>query len=274
MPTPPREPPQFSARESHHARQIAESFGLDPERYDRTRPTYPQAMVERIIADTRGRNVLDVGIGTGISAGVFQAAGCRVLGVEVDARMADFARRNGFAVEVAKFEDWDPAGRTFDIVISGQTWHWVDPIAGPRKAAEVLGPSGRLAVFWNVFEPPAELAAAFAAVYRRVLPDSPFSRGTSGGVAAYSAQFAKAANGIRATGLFSDPAEWRFEWERRYTRDEWLDQVPSSGGHALFPPAKLRELLAGMWAAIDEVGGSFMMRYVTAVVTATRADSA
>ncbi|MGW0595078.1 hypothetical protein [Streptosporangium sp. NPDC002607] len=32
---------------------------------------------------------------------VASTAGCRVLGVEPDARMADFARRGGFEVEVA-----------------------------------------------------------------------------------------------------------------------------------------------------------------------------
>jgi SAM-dependent methyltransferase len=108
--------------------------------------------VRSIVAESPGRDVLDVGIGTGISARPFQAAGCRVLGVEVDARMAEFARQHGFEVEVAKFEDWDPAGRTFDAVIAGQAWHWVDPVAGAAKAAEVLRPGGRLAVFWNAFK--------------------------------------------------------------------------------------------------------------------------
>ena len=68
---------------------MAESFGLDPERYDRTRPRYPQAMVEAIIASSPGRDVLDVGIGTGVAARAFRAAGCRVLGVDPDPRMAD-----------------------------------------------------------------------------------------------------------------------------------------------------------------------------------------
>jgi hypothetical protein len=44
-----------------------------------------------------------------------------VLGVEVDKRMAEFARREGFDVEVAAFEDWDAAGRTFDAIIAGMT---------------------------------------------------------------------------------------------------------------------------------------------------------
>jgi SAM-dependent methyltransferase len=112
----------------------------DSNRTVSARPSYPQAMVERIIAASPGPDVLDVGCGTGIVARQFPAAGCGLLGVEVDARMAALARQSGLQVEVAKFEDWDPAGRAFDAVLSGQTWHWIDPIAGAAKAAEVLRP--------------------------------------------------------------------------------------------------------------------------------------
>src|ERR1700677_1303514 len=130
MATPPS---RSAAAEPHRARQVAESFGADPERYDRTRPRYPQALVDRIIAASPGRDLLDVGIGTGISARPFRAAGCRVLGVEVDARMAAVARGDGFDVEVARFEEWDAKGQTFDTIIAGMTWHWVDPAAGATK---------------------------------------------------------------------------------------------------------------------------------------------
>jgi SAM-dependent methyltransferase len=263
--------PDGSARDSHQARQMAESFGADPERYDRTRPRYPDALVKRIVAASPGPAVLDVGIGTGVAARLFRAAGCRVLGVEVDPRMAQFARKEGFDVEVAAFEAWHPAGRTFDAVVAGQAWHWVDPVTGAAKAAEVLRPGGRLALFWNVFQPPAALAEAFAATYHRVLPDSPFSRGTSGGLAAYSGQFTKAADGIAARGGFGLPEQWSFDWQQSYTRDEWLDFVPTSGGHSLFPPAKLDELLAGLGEAIDAVGGRFNAEYTAVVVTAVRA---
>jgi SAM-dependent methyltransferase len=102
--------------------QWAQSFGSDPERYDRARPRYPDAMVERIVDSSPGHYVLDVGCGTGIAARQFRAAGCRVLGVEPDARMADLARRSGVEVEVATFEAWDPAGREFDATVAGQAW--------------------------------------------------------------------------------------------------------------------------------------------------------
>ncbi len=107
MATPPagQSPPPM--RESHRYRQVAETFGTDAERYDRTRPRYPDALVERIVAEAPGPDLLDVGCGTGIEARQFQAAGCTVLGVEPDGRMADFARRAGVEVEVATFEAWD-----------------------------------------------------------------------------------------------------------------------------------------------------------------------
>lgn len=208
--------------EPHRHREVAESFGSDPERYERARPGYPDAMVNRIVAASLGPDVLDVGCGTGIAARQLQAAGCRVLGVDPDARMADLARRHGVDVEVAAFEAWDPAGRDFD------------------------------------------------AVYRRVLPDSPIHQRAMPGLEVYAVLFTRAADGIRRAGAFGEPEQWRFDWARSYTRDEWLDQLPTFGGHSQFPPAKLEELLAGVGAAVDAVGGSFTMRYTTVVVTATR----
>ncbi len=256
--------------ESHQYRQMAESFGADPERYDRARPRYPEAMVEAIVAASPGPDMLDVGCGTGIAARQFQAAGCRVLGVDVDARMAEFARRTGISVEVAAFEAWDPAGRTFDAVVAGQTWHWVDPVAGAAMAAQVLRPGGLLALFWNAFQPSPEVAQAFAEAYRRVLPDSLSARWLASRSNGYSPLLAKTTDGIQEAGGFGEPEQWQFTWERLYTRDEWLDQMLTSGEAGQFPPDKLAELTTGIGAAIDALGGSFTGSYTAEVLT-TRA---
>jgi SAM-dependent methyltransferase len=259
----------LSESEPYQHRQVAESFGSDAERYDRARPRYPDAMVEAIVAASPGPGLLDVGCGTGIGARQFQAAGCRVLGVDPDTRMADQARRFGVEAEVAKFEDWDPAGRVFDAVIAGQAWHWVDPVTGAAKAAQVLRPGGRLAVFWNSFRPPVDVDEAFAEVWHRLF-GSPFRLATMAGPDAYSVMCTKAADGMRQAGAFGDSEEWRFDWDRLYTRDEWLDVVPTFGGYSQIPPAKQQELQAGIGAAIDAVGGSFTMGYTAVVATAAR----
>jgi SAM-dependent methyltransferase len=252
---------------------VAEAFGSDAERYDRTRPRYPEALIDRIIAESPGRDVLDVGCGTGIVARQFQAAGCRVLGVDPDARMIEFARQRGLEAEVATFEEWEAAGREFDAVVAGMTWHWVDPVAGAARAADVLRPGGRLALFWNAFEPPPGLGEAFAAVHRRVLPPgSPLGQGGAPGLDRYAAAMCgRAEDGLQQAGGFGGTQRWRFDWDRSYTRDEWLELVPTFGGiGGWLPPETLRELLSGIGAVIDEAGGSFTVRYAAVALWAFR----
>jgi SAM-dependent methyltransferase len=273
---PPAPTPAAALASAARQRRVAESFGADAERYHRARPGYPAAMVDRIIAESPGRDVVDAGCGTGISARLFQAAGCRVLGVDPDPRMADLARENGVDVEMAKFEEWDAAGRTFDAVIAGQAWHWVDMAAGAAKAAAVLRPRGRLAVFWNASDPPTGLREAFGAVYQRLVPDSPMAAGfwSRPASAQYLTMCETAAGGMRQAGAFGDPQTWRFDWSRPYTRAQWLDQVPTFGGFSLLPPDVQAELLAGIGAAVDAVGGAFTMGYATLVATAAREPAA
>ncbi|HKN95238.1 MAG TPA: hypothetical protein VJU60_12965, partial [Thermoleophilaceae bacterium] len=79
----------------------------------------------------------------------------------------------------------------------------------------------------------------------------------------------KVADGIRRTGAFGEPQQRRFQWEATYTRDEWLDQLPTHGDNAQLPPAQLDELLDGIGAAIDAAGGSFTMGYTTVLISAT-----
>ncbi|CAM5262474.1 Class I SAM-dependent methyltransferase OS=Streptomyces tendae OX=1932 GN=GUR47_17505 PE=4 SV=1 [Streptomyces tendae] len=271
MPTlSPREQPEPTP--PHRARQTAESFGADAQRYDRARPSYPGDLVTRVVAGSPGPDVLDVGCGTGIAARQFRAAGCTVLGVEPDARMADFTRACGLPVEVATFEAWEPAGRAFDTVIAAQSWHWVDPAVGALKAARVLRPNGRLAVFGHVFEPPPEVAEPFAAAHRRVAPESPFSgQPARRPLETYQAGYAKIADRIRETGRFDDPEQWRFDWQRSYTRDQWLELLPTTGGLTRLLRGQLAEILGAVGRAIDALGGRFTMHYTTLATTAVRA---
>ncbi|WP_444852307.1 hypothetical protein [Streptomyces sp. NPDC000229] len=78
--------------------------------------------------------------------------------------------------------------------------------------------------------------------------------------------------GVEAGG-FGSPEQWRFDWEWSYTRDAWLDQMPTRCLH----PTPAGQAGAGpdrRRAAIDAMGGTFTMRYATMVVTAARTGSA
>jgi len=231
-------------------RRMAESFGIDALGYDRSRPPYPDAVIGRIVAAAPGPGFLDVGCGTGIEARQFRASGCRVLGVEADPRMADFARGSGLEVEVDTFEAWEPEGRRFDAVVSGTAWHWVDPVIGAVKARQVLRPGGVLAPFGSVYELPTAAADALAAVYQRVVPDAPI-RPPASMLDGYQALYARAADGIREAGGFGEPEIWRYDWQRSYARDDLLNLIATSGGLTSLPPDTVAEVLAAVGAALD-----------------------
>ena len=142
---------------------------------DRVRPRYPDALVARVVAACPGPDVVDVGCGTGIAARRVQqqAAGC--WGSSPTRGWLTSPGGPGSRSRWRRSRPGTaPDGRS-NAVVAGQSWHWVDPVAGAAKAARVLRPGGRLAAFWHVFEPPQDVAEAVGAVYRRVVPDSPFN---------------------------------------------------------------------------------------------------
>jgi SAM-dependent methyltransferase len=244
----------------------AESFGSQAGRYDRARPGYPPALIDEVMgARAAGLSVLDVGCGTGIAARLLAGRGARVLGVEADARMAALARASGLPVEVSSFEDWNPGGRTFDRVTAGQSWHWVDPVGGAEKAASLLMPGGRLCAFWNVGQPPDALVAALsgrlAAGDGRASVLLRYGRGDG---------YEREAEGMRRCRSLCEPAVTRFRWSRPYTRDQWLDQVPTQSDFAVLPPGDRERFLRAVGDALDDLGGWFEMRFEAVLISAAR----
>jgi SAM-dependent methyltransferase len=252
----------------HEETRRAQSFGQDARRYERARPSYPAALIDDLVTDLCGR-VLDVGCGTGKAARLLAARGCQGLGVEADERMEAVARSHGIPVEVATFEAWDPAGRTFDLVVSGQAWHWVDPTVGPAKAAALLPAGGWLAVFWNVATHDPQTLAVLDRAYARYAPALQKGYVPMGKTRAEDAAHITA---IAATGLFETPGLRTYAWERRYSLREWLDQLGTHSDHLLLPPAPFAALMEAVGAAIEELGGGITIAYQTELILARRRD--
>lgn len=280
----PPSPTRTDAGQAAH--QHYEFFGGGGALYHRSRPAYPEALVARIVNAAPGRDILDVGCGTGIEARQFQAAQCTVLGVDPDPQFAEFACGMGVAVEVATFETWASAGRTFDAVVAGTSWHFVDPVAGAVKAAQVLRPGGLLAPFHQIARTPPALAEAIdatspswfsrsAPAYRQAAADFLSDTGGREGSAMdhYQPLFETIASGIRKVGEFSEPELWRFDWEQTYSRDEWLAVLSTRSAIIKRRPDQRVEVLGAVGAVIDEMGGGFSMPYTTVAVTAVRTDA-
>jgi SAM-dependent methyltransferase len=247
-------------------RVLAESFGSVAETYDAARDSYPASLVDELVFDT-SMAVLDVGCGTGIASRLFKGRGCAVLGIEPDQRMAAVAKGHGIGVEVSRFEDWDPAGRRFDLVIAATAWHWINVGLGPTKADSALRSQGTLAPFWNSRSLPNEVMAAVVPAYRRHAPNLLLNSTALGTAVEDYRPFVDA---ITDCGGFEAPELRTYPWERTFSTKEFLDELSTHSSHTVLMPSLLSHLLEEVATAVDRLGGSFVSDYKTVAIVARK----
>jgi SAM-dependent methyltransferase len=222
--------------------------------------------VDELLGDSPA-SVLDVGCGTGIAGSLFQARGCEVLGIEPDERMAPLARGKGLEVEIATFEDWQPRDRRFDLLICGQAWHWIDPIAGLEKAGSVLREGARLAVFWNFGAPVPEVKHALDEVYRELAPDLERYSALLGNT---DLRLQTITAALEQADSFAPPRFCVWSWCRRYTTAQWLEHLLTHSDHKALPASGRDRLFGAVRDVIDAHGGTIEIGYDTQLVTARR----
>ena len=133
--------------------QPARSFGGVAEAYDRGRPTYPREAAAWLTSDQpRPRlSVLELGAGTGKLTEQLVALGHEVHATEPDPKMLAILEKNhpGVRVSQAPAEEIPAGDSSYDVVVSGQAFHWFDPAKALPEIARVLKPRGRLSLVWN-----------------------------------------------------------------------------------------------------------------------------
>ncbi|RJQ83343.1 class I SAM-dependent methyltransferase [Pseudonocardiaceae bacterium YIM PH 21723] len=243
----------------HRDRALAGSFGSAAWRYHRYRPEYPVDLVADLAALTAGP-VLDVGCGTGKLAVPLRERGLAVLGVDVDERMASLARGYGVPVEISRFETWADAGRRFQLVVSGEAWHWIDPEAGAVKVAQVLVTGGWFARIWIAREVSAEVGAALDEVYDRVEPELTRMWRLPGGRRT-------AVDPVVARPEFGSVRELSYRWERTLGAEEWWGMVSTVSDHLRLSTARRDALENAVRACL---GDSVVVREEATVLLVSR----
>jgi len=168
------------------ARRYGTVFDELADEYDRTRPLYPDALVDRaceVAGLGSGDPVLEIGCGTGQLTRSLVARGLRVTAVEPGGNLIRLAGQNladsgsgSGSVEFvnARFEDAALPGGYFRAAFSASALHWVDPAVGWRKIADVLTVGGTLALlsYFGVDDPRSrDDQDAMLAAMARVAPD-------------------------------------------------------------------------------------------------------
>jgi ubiquinone/menaquinone biosynthesis C-methylase UbiE len=171
--------------------------------YEASRLGYPPAIVELAVATAGlgpGSAVLEVGCGTGQLTERLACFGFRLTAIDLGPSMINAARRRlaGSAVlfDVASFEDFAAPEASFDLIISGTAFHWVDPEVRFRKPARLLRPGGWLALL--------ETGERYDEPFRAALQGMWAARGGDGGALVRGPHFADT-EVIAGTGLFETP---------------------------------------------------------------------
>jgi SAM-dependent methyltransferase len=245
-------------------------FGEIAELYEARRPSYPEVLIDDLVAwaahGVDAPAALEVGAGTGKATVLFADRGLEVLALEPSAEMAQVARRNfagyeNVTIEQTEFERWRPDGRSFRLVYSAQAWHWIAPDVRYTAARAALQDGGALAPFWNVPDWQAcELRDEIAEVYRR----NDQIGGTYDPLNPASGSRDEDWEGDIAGAAGFDAAEVRrYQWSSDYTSAQYVDLLRTHSVCVVLTDAARQRLLTDIAGAIDAHGGSFRMTFVT-----------
>lgn len=146
--------------------------------YERGRPSYPQAAIDRIVSalDLRpGRTVLDLAAGTGKLTRLLVPSGANVIAVEPVREMRQELERRvrGVAALAGTAERLPLVARSVDAVTVGQAFHWFRPDEALRELHRVLVPGGGVALIWNARDERHPVQAALSEVFDPLEGDTP-----------------------------------------------------------------------------------------------------
>lgn len=260
--------------------------------YNLFRPRYPSALFDDL-RDVVGlgpdSRILEVGSGPGVATEEMVSRGWSVVAVEPGAQLARVARDKfadeRFAVEVSTFDDWDPRGRRFDLVISATAYHWVAPEVRWTKAAQVLDDGGYLALATNEVDERGTfhdfavatrdlrqsygvLDEAEAMTIERLRTMVEVSGSDIGGLwEALSQQ----GTDVLAGELFTAPDVRLYTWSATYSTSEALGLLATYSWFLVLEPLRRSVLLERLATIIDDdFAGQLTRHYVTVLAMAAR----
>lgn len=246
-------------------RSRADSFGAAAHIYDSRRPRYPNQLIADLLS--RGaKTVLDVGAGTGIASEQLLAQGVNVLAVEPDPRMAGIAKQKRIPVEMGTFENWDAANRNFDLIVFGQSFHWVNPSVALPKIHALLSTGGQLALMWNRLIPTEPTDGDLAEIYRDYMdPGLSLIGGSTIGISEADGNIDRLTAPITASGFTVE--QHTYPRDEHYSAERWLDLVFTYSSHLILAADKAAELRARLAERIGprgvSVGGDTLLILAT-----------
>jgi len=267
----------FPALEKGQSMERRFLFDKVADLYDAARPGYPDALLDHVVAFAGlepGDSILEIGCGTGKATAGFARRGLHVVALDPGAELLRVARKSLTGFQNVRFlqttfEAWPPQPAAFKLVAAAQSWHWIAPEMRCTKIAEVLAPSGSLAVFGN--EPvgfaSSPLFDEFKRIYTQLVP----SLWEHFAAEAWYLPTGPVAKLIGESRLFAAVTYKRYPWRRSFTGSSFIDLLRTQSRYQLLAEPQREALFSALAVAIAAHGGEFELAYEAHLYTAKRA---
>jgi SAM-dependent methyltransferase len=238
-------------------RFLRTTFDDAPELYDRTRPVAPAELFDDLVelaGLARGSHVLEIGCGTGQATLPLAERGLEVVGVELGAGLAAFARRKlarfpSVRIVTSSFEAWDAGDERFDAVVSVNAFHWIEPDVRYAKTAALLRDGGALAVVAMRWAMPDDADPGWASLQEDY--DAVLGATGQAEVPLHPDAVRSRAEEIEASGRFGHVEVRRHRWNVVFDADEYLALLATSSWHRRLDERDCRTLFDRLHRRIE-----------------------
>jgi SAM-dependent methyltransferase len=234
--------------------------------YDLYRPSYPNELV-RIIRSITGipqsGKIVEIGSGTGKATILFAENGYFIHCIEPGNNLVNVAKNRlakypNITYEITRFEEWKEKENYFDLVMSAQAFHWIDPEIGYKKANTSLKPGGYIALFWNMYIGiESVIDQAIEIIYKEVVPELAQQRENTEEV------IRQREDAMKGSGEFSNISVHRVEWSKRYDMENYIGLLSTYSDHICIPEKTRKELFERIARVFRRNGGILEKPYLS-----------
>lgn len=230
--------------------------------YDRTRPRYPQAVINRVVKLAQlppQARILEVGCGPGIATTKFAQQGFAMLCLEPSLEAVNIARQNCAAYpdvefQNTTFEAWPLAPKSFDAVLAATSFHWISPEIRHLKAADALKANGSLILLWNTPALPAnDVYQVLKPIYRAQAPVlGEYHANERNAQVDHLQQFGQL---VTDSGYFKNLIFEQVACEATYSIEDYLMLLSTLSPYIALDPQQQQALFADLRGALEKTCG-------------------
>jgi len=244
-------------------------FNEVAELYDEVRPGYAETVIDDIASFAglqRAARILEVGCGTGQITIPFARRGYHIFALEPGSAMCEIARRKcrsfpNVVISQVSFEDWSVEYGSFDLFLAAQAFHWIEPVYGCAKVAELLRPGGVVALVWHEdMSQNTPFYKETQAIYDEYLP----AERTTLAPPVYE-------EALGRSGTFTEIHYVVHDWEKTHSKSDYVKLLNTFSDHRLLPEPFRTHFFAAIEHTIDRNGGSVTRKTQTQGLLARRA---